>query len=151
MDDFVSAGPPKASSSAGEPSTDRKLTTFTSTSTLSHKKQTSKKSSSAKGPKPTRTVNGMEDVFSHAQVRTWSEVRIKTWEHRRTNVEGFYYRFVGKSFHPYFVRTRSSSKVLNGNVCNASNHLLLYNFRSYRGTAEWTMERKVNTGVYGQT
>ncbi|KAK3842509.1 MAG: hypothetical protein J3R72DRAFT_368137 [Linnemannia gamsii] len=36
----------------------------------------------------------MEDVFSHAQVRTWSEVRIKTWEHRRTNVEGFYYRFV---------------------------------------------------------
>ncbi|KAF9328207.1 hypothetical protein BGZ91_001105 [Linnemannia elongata] len=94
MDDFVSAGPPKASSSAGEPSADRKPTAFTSTSTLSHKKQMSKKSSTAKGPKPTRTVNGMEDVFSHAQVRTWSEVRIKTWEHRRTNVEGFYYRFV---------------------------------------------------------
>ncbi|KAF9125900.1 hypothetical protein BGX30_000246 [Mortierella sp. GBA39] len=94
MDDFVSEGPPKASSIAGEPSTDRRPTTFTSASTLSHKKQTSKKSSSGKGPKPTRTVNGMEDVFSHTQVRTWSEVRIKTWEHRRTNVEGFYYRFV---------------------------------------------------------
>ncbi|KAG9061443.1 hypothetical protein KI688_007434 [Linnemannia hyalina] len=94
MDDFVSAGLPKASSSAGEPSTDRRPTAFTSASILSHKKQTSKKSSSGKGPKPTRTVNGMEDVFSHTQVRTWSEVRIKTWEHRRTNVEGFYYRFV---------------------------------------------------------
>lgn len=38
----------------------------------------------------------MEDVFTHEQVRTWSEVRIKTWEHRRTNTEGFYYRFVGE-------------------------------------------------------
>ncbi|KAF9141856.1 hypothetical protein BG015_001105 [Linnemannia schmuckeri] len=94
MDDFVSAGAPRASNSAGESFTDRKPTTFTSASTLSHKKQPSKKYSSAKGAKPTRTVNGMEDVFSHAQVRTWSEVRIKTWEHRRTNVEGFYYRFV---------------------------------------------------------
>ncbi|KAF9570565.1 hypothetical protein EC968_001684 [Mortierella alpina] len=48
----------------------------------------------AKPPKPTRSHNGMEDVFTHAQVRTWSEVRIKTWENRRTNTEGFYYRFV---------------------------------------------------------
>ncbi|KAF9948346.1 hypothetical protein BGZ72_009728 [Mortierella alpina] len=48
----------------------------------------------AKPPKPARSHNGMEDVFTHAQVRTWSEVRIKTWEHRRTNTEGFYYRFV---------------------------------------------------------
>ncbi|KAI1316356.1 hypothetical protein EDD11_010070 [Mortierella claussenii] len=44
--------------------------------------------------KPVRSHNGMEDVFSHEQVRSWSEVRIKTWEHRRTNTEGFYYRFV---------------------------------------------------------
>src|SRR3982750_3663920 len=145
MDDFVSAGPPKASSSAGEPSADRKPTAFTSTSTLSHKKQMSKKSSTAKGPKPTRTVNGMEDVFSHAQVRTWSEVRIKTWEHRRTNVEGFYYRFVGKSFPSYFVRTRSSADLLDKHLCNALYRLLLYDFRSYRGAAERTMERKVNT------
>ncbi|KAF8927360.1 hypothetical protein BGZ47_002195 [Haplosporangium gracile] len=94
MDDFVSVGASRASNNAGEPSTDRKPITFTSASTLSHKKQPSKKSSSAKGVKPTRTINGMEDVFSHVQVRTWSEVRIKTWEHRRTNVEGFYYRFV---------------------------------------------------------
>ncbi|KAF9125082.1 hypothetical protein BGW39_007660 [Mortierella sp. 14UC] len=96
MDDFESVGAPRVSSSSGEPSTDRKPTLFSPTSTLSHKKQPSKshKSSTTKGPKPTRTVNGMEDVFSHAQVRTWSEVRIKTWEHRRTNVEGFYYRFV---------------------------------------------------------
>ncbi|KAF9902749.1 hypothetical protein EC991_004561 [Linnemannia zychae] len=96
MNDFESVGAPTVSNSGGEPSTDRKFTSFTSTSTLSHKKQSNKsyKSSSAKGHKPTRTVNGMEDVFSHAQVRTWSEVRIKTWEHRKTNVEGFYYRFV---------------------------------------------------------
>ncbi|KAG0303781.1 hypothetical protein BGZ97_001766 [Linnemannia gamsii] len=97
MDDFVSAGAPTASSSAGFSPTERKPTSFTSTSTLSHKKKQpskSHKSSTAKGAKPTRTVNGMEDVFSHDQVRTWSEVRIKTWEHRRTNVEGFYYRFV---------------------------------------------------------
>ncbi|KAG0263035.1 hypothetical protein BGZ95_003891 [Linnemannia exigua] len=96
MDDFELAGTPRVSSSAGGPSTEQKPMSFTSSSTLSHKKQSSKshKSSTAKGPKPTRTVNGMEDVFSHAQVRTWSEVRIKTWENRRTNVEGFYYRFV---------------------------------------------------------
>ena len=50
----------------------------------------------SKGAKPTRNNNGMEDVFTHTQVRTWSEVRVKTWEHRRTNTEGFYYRFVGK-------------------------------------------------------
>ncbi|KAF8975054.1 hypothetical protein BGZ46_009478, partial [Entomortierella lignicola] len=47
-----------------------------------------------KHQKPARSHNGMEDVFTHAQVRSWSEVRIKTWEHRRTNTEGFYYRFV---------------------------------------------------------
>jgi hypothetical protein len=108
MDDFVSAGAPTASSSAGFSPTERKPTSFTSTSTLSHKKKQpskSHKSSTAKGAKPTRTVNGMEDVFSHDQVRTWSEVRIKTWEHRRTNVEGFYYRFVGTSFCLYFIRT----------------------------------------------
>ncbi|KAG0358490.1 hypothetical protein BG005_002276 [Podila minutissima] len=52
------------------------------------------KSSKGKLSKPTRSNNGMEDVFTHEQVRTWSEVRIKTWEHRRTNTEGFYYRFV---------------------------------------------------------
>ncbi|KAF9318458.1 hypothetical protein BG003_011189 [Podila horticola] len=52
------------------------------------------KSSKGKLAKPTRSNNGMEDVFTHEQVRTWSEVRIKTWEHRRTNTEGFYYRFV---------------------------------------------------------
>ncbi|KAG0283687.1 hypothetical protein BGZ96_011919 [Linnemannia gamsii] len=97
MDDFVSAGAPTALSSAGFPSAEWKPTSSISTSTLSHKKKLpskSHKSSTAKGAKPTRTVNGMEDVFSHSQVRTWSEVRIKTWDHRRTNVEGFYYRFV---------------------------------------------------------
>ncbi|KAK3806379.1 MAG: hypothetical protein J3Q66DRAFT_290226 [Benniella sp.] len=36
----------------------------------------------------------MEDVFTEEQVRSWSEVRIKTWDHRRTNPEAFYYRFV---------------------------------------------------------
>ncbi|KAF9581939.1 hypothetical protein BGW38_000867 [Lunasporangiospora selenospora] len=41
-----------------------------------------------------RSVNGMEDVFTHEQVKNWSEVRLKTWDHRRTNVEAFYYRFV---------------------------------------------------------
>ncbi|KAG0244206.1 hypothetical protein BGW41_000193 [Actinomortierella wolfii] len=41
----------------------------------------------------TRSNSGAEDVFSHEQVKHWSEVRIKTWEHRRSNVEGFYYRF----------------------------------------------------------
>ncbi|KAG0215233.1 hypothetical protein BGX33_001332 [Mortierella sp. NVP41] len=101
MDDFISTGTTKTSSASGGSFVDRKTSSFTSTmgsstSTMSHKKQPSKslKSSTAKPSKPTRTVNGMEDVFTHAQVSTWSEVRIKTWENRRTNTEGFYYRFV---------------------------------------------------------
>jgi hypothetical protein len=97
MDDFESVGAPRVSSSSEGLLADRKPISLSSSSALSHKKQPSKlhKSNTSKGLKPTRTVNGMEDVFSHTQVRTWSEVRIKTWEHRRTNVEGFYYRFVG--------------------------------------------------------
>ncbi|KAG0198935.1 hypothetical protein BGX28_007696 [Mortierella sp. GBA30] len=69
---------------------------FATTVSTAQKSQTSMTHTSkmAKPPKPTRSHNGMEDVFTHAQVRTWSEVRIKTWEHRRTNTEGFYYRFV---------------------------------------------------------
>ncbi|KAF9351507.1 hypothetical protein BGX34_000521 [Mortierella sp. NVP85] len=47
-----------------------------------------------KVPKPSRSYNGMEDIFTEEQVRNWSEVRIKTWDHRRTNPEAFYYRFV---------------------------------------------------------
>ncbi|KAF9986505.1 hypothetical protein BGZ65_007392, partial [Modicella reniformis] len=47
-----------------------------------------------KRTKITRSSNNMEDVFSEEQVRNWSEVRIKTWEHRKTNTEAFYYRFV---------------------------------------------------------
>ncbi|KAF9917516.1 hypothetical protein FBU30_000713 [Linnemannia zychae] len=94
MDDFVSADIPKASNSVGDLSMEQKISLFKpSSSAMSHKKKTYK-STTAKGSKPTRTVNGMEDVFSHAQVKNWSEVRIKTWEHRRTNTEGFYYRFV---------------------------------------------------------
>ncbi|KAF9430510.1 hypothetical protein BGZ94_006456 [Podila epigama] len=55
---------------------------------------TTKTFTTSKPSKASRTGNGMEDVFTHEQVRSWSEVRIKTWEHRRTNTEGFYYRFV---------------------------------------------------------
>ncbi|KAG0307575.1 hypothetical protein BGZ98_010376 [Dissophora globulifera] len=63
-------------------------TPFKSHTNTMHRSKTSKSS------KPTRSLNGVEDVFSHDQVRSWSEVRIKTWDHRRTNTEGFYYRFV---------------------------------------------------------
>ncbi|KAF9431965.1 hypothetical protein BGZ76_011466, partial [Entomortierella beljakovae] len=80
---------------------DRNTTSLTTSiapvSSTSQKDQFTKpvqKSKTLKGPKPTRTHNGMEDVFSHEQVRNWSEVRIKTWENKRTNTEGFYYRFV---------------------------------------------------------
>ncbi|KAF8929361.1 hypothetical protein BGZ58_009007 [Dissophora ornata] len=64
-------------------------TAFKSQLNMTHKSKTSKP------PKPVRSHNGMEDVFSHEQVRNWSEVRIKTWDNKRTNTEGFYYRFVG--------------------------------------------------------
>ncbi|KAI8360145.1 hypothetical protein B0O80DRAFT_381131 [Mortierella sp. GBAus27b] len=36
----------------------------------------------------------MEDVFTEEQVRSWSEVRIRTWEQKRSHTEAFYYRFV---------------------------------------------------------
>ncbi|KAF9996942.1 hypothetical protein BGZ80_011649 [Entomortierella chlamydospora] len=70
------------------------LTSLSSTSSTLNKTQFIQRSKPTKISKPTRTHNGMEDVFSHEQVRNWSEVRIKTWENRRTNTEGFYYRFV---------------------------------------------------------
>ncbi|KAG0220446.1 hypothetical protein BGX31_011043, partial [Mortierella sp. GBA43] len=47
-----------------------------------------------KPTKPTRAFNGMEDVFTEEQVRSWSEVRIRTWEQKRSHTEAFYYRFV---------------------------------------------------------
>ncbi|KAG0334080.1 hypothetical protein BG004_000566 [Podila humilis] len=42
------------------------------------------KSTKPKLTKPPRSNNGMEDVFTHEQVKTWSEVRIKTWHHHPT-------------------------------------------------------------------
>ncbi|KAF9169740.1 hypothetical protein BGX21_009827 [Mortierella sp. AD011] len=69
-------------------------TSLSLTSSTLNKTQFIQRSKPTKISKPTRTHNGMEDVFSHEQVRNWSEVRIKTWENRRTNTEGFYYRFV---------------------------------------------------------
>ncbi|KAF9983272.1 hypothetical protein BGZ75_005282 [Mortierella antarctica] len=86
----------KSLSDHNKPTADAPSTASASSTTLSmQKSQTSlTQVRTAKPPKPTRSHNGMEDVFTHAQVRTWSEVRIKTWEHRRTNPEGFYYRFV---------------------------------------------------------
>ncbi|KAG0252431.1 hypothetical protein BG011_006984 [Mortierella polycephala] len=78
---------------------DRNASSFSSTAATTSTSLTNQLSKTHlskpyKPPKPARSLSGMEDVFTHAQVRTWSEVRIKTWEHRRTNTEGFYYRFV---------------------------------------------------------
>ncbi|KAI7820134.1 hypothetical protein BC939DRAFT_399678 [Gamsiella multidivaricata] len=107
MDDFdISSGASTTTATATTTADERRILTgkpfaegntlsLSSTSSL-HSTKTAKfhTSKPPKAHKPARSHNGMEDVFSHDQVQGWSEVRIKTWEHRRTNVEGFYYRFV---------------------------------------------------------
>ncbi|KAF9969775.1 hypothetical protein BGZ73_007704 [Actinomortierella ambigua] len=97
-DDFQGASTSTAAGSTHHPSSSlssaplRPSTTAVSKSTgSSFSKQ--KKVVTHKAKAGTRSNNGSEDVFSHEQVKHWSEVRIKTWEHRRLNVEGFYYRF----------------------------------------------------------
>src|SRR5690349_4710909 len=59
-----------------KPTTDVTSTSSVSSTTMSmQKRQTSMTQvRTAKPPKPTRSLSGMEDVFTHAQVRTWSEV-----------------------------------------------------------------------------
>ncbi|KAI8890705.1 hypothetical protein K501DRAFT_167951 [Backusella circina FSU 941] len=47
-------------------------------------------------PKPekiARKIQG-EDVFSKSSVKTWQKPRIKAWEDRHMNPEGYYFRFV---------------------------------------------------------
>ncbi|ORX45865.1 hypothetical protein DM01DRAFT_264443 [Hesseltinella vesiculosa] len=48
---------------------------------------------SAPPPGPPRRQVG-ENVFTEAVVKTWQDSRIKAWEGRYLNPEGFYYRFV---------------------------------------------------------
>ncbi|KAG0258292.1 hypothetical protein DFQ27_004728 [Actinomortierella ambigua] len=88
------SAPPSSSSSLPAPSRPS-ITTISkpASSSLGSSTFKQKKVVTHKTKAGTRSNNGAEDVFSHDQVKHWSEVRIKTWEHRRLNVEGFYYRF----------------------------------------------------------
>ncbi|KAI9316691.1 hypothetical protein BX666DRAFT_1838732, partial [Dichotomocladium elegans] len=45
-------------------------------------------------PVPTKRKPVGEDVFTESCVKTWQTSRIKAWEGRYTNPEGYYFRFV---------------------------------------------------------